>query len=348
MQLSPSTSQLPPPPVPRDALENDLARKRLLYSAAALIVVLILLLLLLLWLLSTSGGGGLGVGGGGGGDTSGLLGAGGGESTAMSTQPPSSFGNAQGSAAGDNAQAKPDAKSTVDSPSGTGSAPEATPGDSAGGTEDSLTIYTPSDQAKPAVPSIVNNPIPPNGGAAGAGQGSLANLSGASNPFIGSGPRAKSTIYVVDASNSMLQNSRQTLINRSLIEAINDLKSEQKFKVFFFADHFVTDNIAKGLLPATKNNKEKVINWIENIGTQGGTRPLAAILAGLELHPERIIVMSDGQFDGSIVGTITKANPGKKTKIDCIGMDEEIETLKRIADENGGYYSQVASLPGKR
>ncbi len=145
----------------------------------------------------------------------------------------------------------------------------------------------------------------------------------------------------------MLHGNRQGLVNQSLIAAIKDLKTEQKFKVYFFADHFVTDNISKGLMSASKNNKEKVIDWIENIGTNGGTRPLAAILAALELRPERIIVMSDGQFDGSIVGTITKANPGKKTKIDCIGMDEEIETLKRIADENGGYYSQVASLPGK-
>lgn len=346
MQSMPSPSPMLPPPVPRDALDNDQARKRLWYAVAAILFLLLLLLILLIWLLSGIGGGGFGAGGGGGGDSSGLMGSGGGTSDVKSNTPPSSSGNTKGSTAGDNAQAQPDAKSLADNERGKGSAPVAPPGDSTGGTEDSLTIYNPNEQAKPVAPSTVKNDDTPSSGASGAGDGSIASLSGSSNPFIGSGRRAKSIVYVVDASGSMLQNNRQALVNNSLVNAIEDLKSEQKFKLFFFSDTFTTDNISKGLLPANKNNKEKVIEWIRTISTGNGTQPLNAILAALDLNPEVIVVMSDGQFDGSIVSVITKKN-GKKTRIDCIGMDEDIESLRRIAQENGGKYSQVASLPNR-
>ncbi len=275
---------IPPPPLPRDALDNERVRKRLLYIAAAMMLMLILLLLLMIWLFARPGGGGQSGGGGGGQISSGVLGSGGGTSPALSKISPSSLGDSGDSTAGDNVQVRPQAKAPDPGPNSTGNAPDATPGDSANGTEDSLTIYTPTDKSKPVTPSNVTNNVAPSGGA-GAGQGTNANLSGGSNPFIGAGPHPKSVVYVVDASDSMLQNSRQQLINHSLTEAIKNLKPDQKFKVFFFADGHVTDNISRGLLLAIKNNKDKVINWIENIETYGGTQPLSGILAALETSP---------------------------------------------------------------
>jgi uncharacterized membrane protein len=65
------------------------------------------------------------------------------------------------------------------------------------------------------------------------------------------------------------------------------------------------------------------------------------MLEALELRPERIILMSDGEFDETIVPVITKANKSKRTRIDCFGMEEDIESLRRIAEENKGNYSQV-------
>ena len=53
--------------------------------------------------------------------------------------------------------------------------------------------------------------------------------------------------------------------------------------------------------------------------------------------------LSDGEFDPSSVFAITQANQSNvlPAKIDCVGLMEEVETLKEIARLNKGTYYQA-------
>jgi hypothetical protein len=339
-------SPITPPPIPRHAQDEDRARRRLWYAVAGILLLLLLVILLILWLLSVGGGAGIvgGGGGGGGGETHGNLGTGDGQTATVATQPPSSSGNSEGKTAGDNAQPQPEAKAPTDSSdnsAGAAAEPDAT--DGSGGSETALLIYDSPDDDQPVTPAIANTDKPPASGAAGAGKGPGIVDAGGINPFIGSGPPPKSVIYVVDVSNSMSANNRLSRVKASLSLAIEQLKANQRFKVYFFSDYFATDNINSGLLPANQRNKDKVLEWIGQQGLVNGTNPLPAMLEALKLKPEKIVLISDGEFDPTSIGVITQANQKNRSRsrIDCAGLDEDIETLREIAQRNNGIYYQV-------
>ncbi len=74
------------------------------------------------------------------------------------------------------------------------------------------------------------------------------------------------------------------------------------------------------------------------MSASGGTEPLAAVMHAIALEPERIVILSDGEFDPSYVTQITEANsmdPKDRIRIDCIGLDEVVESLQQIAKQNG-------------
>jgi hypothetical protein len=91
--------------------------------------------------------------------------------------------------------------------------------------------------------------------------------------------------------------------------------------------------------------------WIGKKAPQGDTDPLAAMKSALKLRPEVIFFLSDGQFDESVVGEVTRLNAPLRAKIHCLVFDEFYLAdmsglapkdrdgtlrLKRIAQANGG------------
>ncbi len=164
-----------------------------------------------------------------------------------------------------------------------------------------------------------------------------------SNPFLDAG-KANSIVFVIDKSSSM--SGRLERVIAALREAIEKLDSKQSFQLFFFDSVPYQHPNLKGLVKATKQNKGTMFKWVNSFVTaDGGTDPLAAILRAIELKPDRIVVLSDGEFDPSHVDTITRANfvkPKERIRIDCIGLDEVVESLRQIAKQNGpGVYYQA-------
>jgi len=83
------------------------------------------------------------------------------------------------------------------------------------------------------------------------------------------------------------------------------------------------------------------LSWIVNrsdIG-QGNNDSNTAI----QQKPERIVLLSDGEFDPISVFEIAQANQSNMlpAKIDCVGLMEEVETLKEFARSNKGIYYQA-------
>jgi len=165
----------------------------------------------------------------------------------------------------------------------------------------------------------------------------------ASNPFLDAG-EADSIVFVIDKSSSM--SGRLERVLTALREAIEKLNSKQSFQLLFFDSVPYQHPKLPGLVKATKQNKAEIFAWTNSLVTaSGGTDPLAAILRAIELKPDRIVVLSDGEFNPSYVEAIASANSGKpndRIRIDCIGLDEVVESLRQIAKQNGpGIYYQA-------
>ncbi len=172
-----------------------------------------------------------------------------------------------------------------------------------------------------------------------------ANLTdrGDANPFVGTGTPAKSTVYVIDVSGSMQTSNRLPRVLSALKRAVDILNPDQKFTVILFDDSAHTDPIGRGSLLANKQNKEAIFNWLDRAPGGGGTNPVPAMISAIQQKPERVVLLSDGEFDPSSVFAITQANQSnhQPARIDCVGLMEEVETLKEIARSNKGTYYQA-------
>ena len=60
-------------------------------------------------------------------------------------------------------------------------------------------------------------------------------------------------------------------------------------------------------------------------------------MMALGQDPEKIVLLSDGEFSPTYVRDITRANRGRAS-IDCFGFGETIRTLVDIANQNNGRY----------
>jgi hypothetical protein len=70
---------------------------------------------------------------------------------------------------------------------------------------------------------------------------------------------------------------------------------------------------------------------------------MAAMPQAIGLGPERIVLLSDGEFDPTNIATITALNKqrSRPSRIDCVGLIEEVLVLREIARENRGVYYQA-------
>lgn len=171
-----------------------------------------------------------------------------------------------------------------------------------------------------------------------------ASSSGGTNPFLGCRD-AKQVVFVIDKSGSMSGGALER-VKAALTEAIDALTEQQKFQVIFFESTAVFHPALQGLVLANQTNKASYANWISQMQASGGTEPVEAVNAGLSAHPERMVILSDGEFNPLYVEKITqfnrKNNTVKVTRIDCVGLAEQVESLKQIAQQNGpGIYYQA-------
>jgi len=200
----------------------------------------------------------------------------------------------------------------------------------------------------------------PFGTTVGEGSGFNAN-------FFGSGGNAKSIVFVVDASGSLLDTFPFVILE--LKKTINSLSEKQSFTIIFFQGDKAVEVTAPraGMKPATAETKQRVIEWIEpasnNIQPMGGTNPLPGIQKALSYRPQLMYLLSDNVTGGGTGATIyeieqqkllnevKRANAGG-TKINTIqflypdpleGVAGKHGTLQQIADASGGIYKFVSA-----
>jgi len=179
------------------------------------------------------------------------------------------------------------------------------------------------------------------GGGTGIGQGP-----GIGAGFFGTKGAGKSFIYIVDMSGSMY-GDRFTRAKAELVKSIKRLNPEQKFYVFFFNDRtfpLFEPRPAKGMVPATKANVERASRWIGLRRAESTTNPNYALQQALEMKPEVIFLLTDGELDEpEAVRQMIRKNNKSNVVIHTIAFEnpEGGLTLEAIAKENNGVYRFV-------
>ena len=157
-------------------------------------------------------------------------------------------------------------------------------------------------------------------------------------------------VFVVDKSGSMGSNSSMPLntAKQELIRSIQAMDEDMKFYVIFY-DSGALPMKETDLVTATQKNKKRCFDWIESITANDGTEPGGAMMKALQLKPDAIWLLSDGEFGQQAVEIIRKNNTGKKIKIHTIAFmsDSGRAILRQIAEENNGNYRFVTAA-GKR
>jgi len=192
-------------------------------------------------------------------------------------------------------------------------------------------------------PKPLSRPKSSAGTSSGIKSGSEIVAPGGRNPFIGEGPSAKSTVFVVDVSGSMQNPDRLPRVLASMTRAIELLTSDQEFAIILFDNQAYAFPNQLELLSASNKNKQEAFAWLNATNGGGGTNPIPGMDIAIGLAPERIVLLSDGEFDPYCIELIRSGNGRNRqpAKIDCVGLDEEVETLKEIAKQNKGIYYQA-------
>ncbi|QGJ71813.1 Hypothetical protein PBC10988_35230 [Planctomycetales bacterium 10988] len=190
------------------------------------------------------------------------------------------------------------------------------------------------------------------GGEEGGGGGESGGDGQPRGEFFGIASNGMSFAYVLDASDSMSGARFERAIKETLY-SVNELTPDQRFFVIFFnhgtypmfyePDDRFQRKVRKDLIPATPENRYRLKDWLSKATPFGGTIPEDALLQMINLRPDVIFFLSDGEFDNQTVDKVREANADKGVIIYTIGLESGVgeHLLKDIAYQNGGEYRFV-------
>lgn len=197
-------------------------------------------------------------------------------------------------------------------------------------------------------------PLGGGGGSRGSGDGNGIGDGvgdGAGTAFFGLAAQGQSFVFVVDASSSMRRPSHgpeRTLFNKvklEILKSVQRLTDKQKFYIVFFSDRFLAMP-ATSLVAATEESQAQYLRWMKDVPSGGQTDPEGALQLALQLQPDVIYFLSDGEFKYGLVKRIAAMNrAGVTIHTVCFGGTEDKNvSLRQIADQNSGTY-QFVPLP---
>ena len=155
-------------------------------------------------------------------------------------------------------------------------------------------------------------------------------------PVVGAGR----VVFVIDFSGSM--EPRLHYAKEELKRAVGALPASQHFQVIFFdtGAHIMPPG---SLVQATAANKAQADAFIDQMGSGGGTNPSDALRGAFGLGADTIVLLTDGQFDNSIIALVDGLNATRSTRVHTIGFFSlgSQDILRQVAARNGGTYKFV-------
>ena len=154
----------------------------------------------------------------------------------------------------------------------------------------------------------------------------------------GSPPRI---VYIVDRSGSMTDAFEY--VKLELKRSLDDLDEAAEFHVIFFSTGPAVEMPARRLVSASDRNRQAAFEFIDSVVPMGETDPTQAIERAFAAGPTVIYLLTDGEFDRSIVSKVKRLNTGGKVTVNTIAFLYEggTEVLREIAKQNGGEFKLI-------
>jgi hypothetical protein len=162
-------------------------------------------------------------------------------------------------------------------------------------------------------------------------------------------------VYLVDCSKSM--GAAFESARAELIQSIEALKPDQRFYVVFFDEHpdymRITDPNAdeSESVLATAENKRALMQWAMKVTMDSGKAPYDPLKFALNLGPDVIFLLSDGEFPAGIESLLSEGNHVEnlfgdqqiRSIVHTIGYhsQEGEARMRAIAQQNQGQYRHV-------
>jgi|GEM_PF-1610497 len=183
----------------------------------------------------------------------------------------------------------------------------------------------------------------------GKGKGKTAGVK-----FFGLESDGNRFVFVVDCSGSMGDENRYQRAVYELTRSMDMLETNHRFLVILYNSETypmlgMTENNIR-LIPATRTNKERVLEWLKQQQPQARTFPMVAMRTSLILKPSSIYFLSDGEFHDRTIPMLDHFNledrskGTKKIPINTITLGSTgfgAPMMKYIANESGGRFLWV-------
>ena len=181
--------------------------------------------------------------------------------------------------------------------------------------------------------------------------GQVNSKNGKKASFLGVEASGSKFVFVVDRSGSM-GGARWMQARQELINSIRGLSETQEFFIVLYNHKASTMLGMLGdelqLVQANAENLDKVEQWLYRQTPGGNTSPRNAMRIAMDLEPDSIYLLSDGEFRDGTVEDLQKRNRHKKgerrgmvkTAVHCISFKSlsGAPTLQLIAQQNNGSY----------
>jgi hypothetical protein len=160
-------------------------------------------------------------------------------------------------------------------------------------------------------------------------------------------------VYVIDRSVSMGPSGGLVRAKQELLASLQGMPDQTQFQIIIFnrSVEMLSVGLTTGLLPATKENKQKAAEFLAPIQPEGGTLPVPALKRALAFRPEIIFFLTDGgDWTDRQVQEVISMNRGHSVihVVDFGGAvrDQLNGPLRVLANKNQGEYRAV-SMGGK-
>ncbi len=155
-------------------------------------------------------------------------------------------------------------------------------------------------------------------------------------------PNVASVVYVLDCSGSMV-GGKFDRVQDVIVDAVSQMQPAQKFALILFNTSALQIR-GGGYRDAGATGAAALQQELAVIAPTGGTEPADALMLAIQLKPETVVILSDGEFDPLTVDRVTRLNRlgGKNTQINCVAIGSHVQTLQRLASLNGpGNYVEI-------
>jgi len=157
-------------------------------------------------------------------------------------------------------------------------------------------------------------------------------------------------VYVIDRSVSMGPSGGLIQAKQELLASLRGMPNQTLLQIIIFnrSVEMLSLGLTTGLLPATKENKEKAAEFLTPIQPEGGTLPVPALKRALAFRPEIIFFLTDGgDWTDRQVQEVISVNRGRSVihVVDFGGgvRDQLNGPLRVLASKNQGQYRAVVT-----